>query len=193
MAALPRCWTWTLPNCAWMADSIHHPASQRSHCPSPPWANAFTASSISTPALRWAFRRTASAAGASPASSHGACMWCYTFNSQAAVVAVNVKTGQVQVLHVISVTDIGKVLNSGRGCRAGARRHHAGPGLCPLRAVRDAERLEPELTTSARSACPKQRIPRTSPPSSWKSRIRWGRRAQKVSPKRQPYPPHQPS
>jgi CO/xanthine dehydrogenase Mo-binding subunit len=29
------------------------------------------------------------------------------------VVAVNVKTGQVQVLHVISVTDIGKVLNPG--------------------------------------------------------------------------------
>jgi CO/xanthine dehydrogenase Mo-binding subunit/aerobic-type carbon monoxide dehydrogenase small subunit (CoxS/CutS family) len=40
-------------------------------------------------------------------------LWCYTFNSQAAVVAVNIKTGHVQVLHIISVTDIGKVLNSG--------------------------------------------------------------------------------
>jgi len=40
-------------------------------------------------------------------------LWCYTFNSQAAIVAVNVKTGHVQVLHVISVTDIGKVLNPG--------------------------------------------------------------------------------
>ncbi len=94
------------------AGSIVHPASERS---------------LALSALGERFRSQADfSAGATvdfptdgisqwgqPGFQSRRAMWCYTFNTQAAVVAVNIKTGQVKVLNVISVTDIGKVLNPG--------------------------------------------------------------------------------
>jgi len=37
--------------------------------------------------------------------------WCYTYNTQVAIVQVDTKTGQVDVLTVISVFDLGKIIN----------------------------------------------------------------------------------
>ena len=39
--------------------------------------------------------------------------YCYSYNTQAAVVEVDTETGEVKVLHVVSAQDVGKILNPG--------------------------------------------------------------------------------
>jgi CO/xanthine dehydrogenase Mo-binding subunit len=37
--------------------------------------------------------------------------WCYAYNTQAAIVAVDAKRGEVDVLHLLSANDVGKIIN----------------------------------------------------------------------------------
>ena len=91
-------------------DNIHHPATQRS-LPLSTLGETFHCKQYFDPGPTVDFPPEGISRWGQPDFQSRRSMWCYTFNSQVAVVAVNVKTGQVQVMHVISVTDIGKVLN----------------------------------------------------------------------------------
>ena len=95
-----------------IADSIHHLASQRS-LPLSALGERFRSQANFSAGATVDFPPNGISRYGQPGFQSRHAMWCYTFNTQAAVVAVNIKTGQVQVLHVISITDIGKVLNPG--------------------------------------------------------------------------------
>jgi CO/xanthine dehydrogenase Mo-binding subunit/aerobic-type carbon monoxide dehydrogenase small subunit (CoxS/CutS family) len=90
--------------------SIHHPASQRS-LPLSTLGERFYCKQHFDPGLTVGFPPDGISRYGQPGFQSRRTLWCYTFNTQAAVVAVNIKSGQVQVLQIISVTDIGKVLN----------------------------------------------------------------------------------
>lgn len=93
-------------------NTIHHPPSQRS-LPLAVLGEHFHNEQLFSAGPTVDFPPNGISRYGQPGFQSRRAMWCYTFNTQAAIAAVNIKTGHVQVLHVISVTDIGKVLNPG--------------------------------------------------------------------------------